>query len=101
MDRYFERVRFANSYYDNMAQKDGWKTDMGRIFILYGEPDEIERHPNDTNIRPYEIWTYEKIEGGVIFVFGDKFDIDNFRLLHSTRKGELSDPSWKKWLLVR
>ena len=101
MEKYFERVRFADTHYNNISQKYGWKTDMGRVYILYGEPYEIERHPNDSNIKPYEIWTYDDIEGGVIFVFGDKFDTGNFRLLNSTKRGELEDPDWKKWLYAR
>ena len=44
--------------------KIGWKTDRGRIFILYGEPSEIERFPNQMDTKPYEIWHYNDIEGG-------------------------------------
>ena len=38
--------------------KDG-ETDMGRVFIKYGEPSTIEKHPNEKNTRPYEVWHYE------------------------------------------
>ena len=51
--------------------KIGWKTDRGRVLILYGEPNEIERFPNQMDKKPYEIWHYDDVEGGVIFVFAD------------------------------
>ena len=47
--------------------KVGWKTDRGRVYVLYGEPSEIEKFPNQMDQKPYEIWHYNDIEGGVYF----------------------------------
>lgn len=52
--KYFKRVEYANEYFTNFKQ--GWKTDRGMIFIVYGTPLEVYR--TFTN----EIWMYEKQE---------------------------------------
>jgi GWxTD domain-containing protein len=92
-DMYIARVRKANERWTSML-RDGWKTDMGRILILYGEPDEIERHPNESGSRPYEIWTYNGIQGGVIFVFGQRRDGGPYEQMHSTLRTEMQDDDW-------
>ncbi len=92
---FFRRVDFANKTFLNMLQKKGWKTDMGRIYILYGKPDDIERHFNEQDSQPYEIWRYDYIEGGIQFVFADFTDFRDFRLIHTDVIGGLSDPNWK------
>lgn len=74
--------------------RDGWKTDRGRIYILYGEPDHIDFHTHELDTRPYEIWQYDSIEGGVIFAFVDRNNFGDYRLVHSTKHGELYRPDW-------
>ena len=48
--QYYERVEMANRYFTNY--KAGWKTDRGMIYIVFGEPTNIERTPIE------EIWHY-------------------------------------------
>ncbi|MGA7416210.1 MAG: GWxTD domain-containing protein, partial [Bryobacteraceae bacterium] len=60
--------------------------DRGRIYILYGPPDEIESHPSDRNKiqSPYEEWLYHHISGlgdMVVFTFIDKHSTGDFRLV--------------------
>ncbi|HED07966.1 MAG TPA: GWxTD domain-containing protein [Ignavibacteria bacterium] len=97
---YFKRVNTASRKYKNLA-KDGSKTDMGRVFIMYGAPDQIERFPNQKNTKPYEIWTYQQIEGGVIFVFADITGFSNYILVHSTKRNEYHDSSWLSRISTR
>ena len=66
-DEYYRRIAYSNKYY-SLPGKDGWKTDMGRIHIIYGEPDDIERHPFDIDVRPYEIWYYYKPRQRFLFI---------------------------------
>ena len=93
--KYMQRVKEANVRFKNMAKK-GWETDMGRVFIKYGEPSEIDKHPNENNARPYEIWKYEGIEGGVEFDFGDLTGFSNYTLVSSTKRGEYYDANWQQ-----
>jgi GWxTD domain-containing protein len=98
---HYRRIKYAD---DRFAGKiPGWKTDRGRIYILYGPPDEIESHPSGgTYTRPaeegggtvetfpFEQWRYRLIEGigtNIIMEFVD-----------TTRTGEYrmtTDPSVK------
>lgn len=91
---YMNRVNIATKRFKNIS-RTGWKTDMGRVFIKYGEPSEIKRYPNEGDKRPYEIWLYNNIEGGVTFIFGDLTGFSNYVLLNSTKRGEVQDPNWE------
>ena len=96
---YFKRVRLADEQFRSLIQKKGWKSDKGRVFVIYGPPSEIERHPNEKDINPYEIWKSENIEGGVMFVFADYSGFNDYRLIHSDKRGELADENWYRSIL--
>ncbi|HMT12194.1 MAG TPA: GWxTD domain-containing protein, partial [Ignavibacteria bacterium] len=67
---YFSRIDFANKNFKSDF-REGWKTDRGRVYAIYGKYSEIERYPYEGSTRAYEIWTYNNIQGGAIFVFMD------------------------------
>jgi len=90
---FLRRVSLANERYTRLG-KEGWRTDRGRVLIVYGEPDQIDRHPSETEGKPYESWHYYQIEGGVDFVFLDRTGFGNYELVHSTKRGELRDDDW-------
>jgi GWxTD domain-containing protein len=91
---YMKRVKEANQKFGSF-NRPGWKTDRGRILLIYGEPSEIDRHPNEIDTKPYEIWSYNEIQGGVIFVFADLTGFSDYQLVHSTARGELQDSNWQ------
>lgn len=78
--------------------RPGWKTDRGRVFILYGPPNQIERFPSGTTSLPYEIWTYDNLkgQGGVVFIFADRTGFSNYEQIHATLQGELQEPDWQR-----
>jgi len=90
---YLQRINYANQHFAALGKK-GWETDRGRVYLKYGEPSEIERYPNQIDTKPYEVWHYNGIEGGVIFVFADITNFSDYQLLHSTARGELRDDNW-------
>ena len=94
---YLQRVLAADQRFRGM-NRDGWKTDRGRIFILYAEPDEIERFPTSSDSKPYEIWHYYSIENGVEFDFVDRSGFGDYTLVNSTKRGELRDDDWQRFL---
>lgn len=73
-EEYYQRIAYAN---ENFASGiPGWKTDRGRIYIMFGKPDEKESHPSGgsynrpvwegggtTSTFPFEIWWYRYLEG--------------------------------------
>ena len=76
MDEFYLRVNVANQNFSTISQ-DGWQTDRGRIFIKFGDPDDIERHPFEINSDPYEIWRYYNYRKVFLFIdrsgFGDYY----------------------------
>ena len=71
---HYQRIIYANEHFPE-GGSPGWKSDRGRIYILYGKPDEIESHPSGgiyerpleegggTSTFPFEDWRYRYIEG--------------------------------------
>jgi GWxTD domain-containing protein len=66
-DEYYRRIRFANRQYSNPF-RPGWRTDFGTVYIRYGEPDEVERHPFELGQKPHEIWYYYAQRREFLFV---------------------------------
>ncbi len=91
------RVAMAENTYKSGFRK-GWQSDRGRVLIKYGEPSEIERHPSSIDTKPYEIWHYNNLEGGVRFIFLDKTGFGDLELVHSTARNEMRNPDWKNML---
>jgi GWxTD domain-containing protein len=73
-DEHYRRIQYANEHY--AAGMPGWKTDRGRIYIMYGKPDSIDSHPmggpyqrpaeeggGTTETFPFEVWRYRYLEG--------------------------------------
>jgi GWxTD domain-containing protein len=92
-DEYFKRVDYANEHYSK-SFREGWKSDMGRVYIVYGAYDDLEDFPNSAENNPYQNWHYNNIQGGVIFVFVDKTGLGSFTLVHSTDRNEIQDPNY-------
>ncbi|HBZ00097.1 MAG TPA: hypothetical protein DEO84_02140 [candidate division Zixibacteria bacterium] len=66
-DEYYKRIRYADLNFGNFG-RGGWKTDMGMVYVTYGSPDEIERHPFDIDSKAYQIWYYYGLKRTFRFV---------------------------------
>jgi GWxTD domain-containing protein len=71
MDEFYRRVQYANQHFSTAGP--GWKTDMGRIYIIYGQPDEVVRNPFRFEGPPEEIWYYYRERKTYYFVDKDGF----------------------------
>jgi GWxTD domain-containing protein len=73
-EEYYRRIAYTNEHFASGIP--GWKTDRGRIYIMYGPPNEIDSHPSggtyerpaeegggETSTFPFEDWTYNYIDG--------------------------------------
>ena len=94
-DEYYARIEYANEHF-SYAKTPGWKSDRGRVYILYGKPDQIDHYPSESNTLPYEVWFYYNIEGGVEFDFVDFSGFGDYKLVNSTKRNEYSDPNWRR-----
>jgi GWxTD domain-containing protein len=74
---YYHRADYAIEKFTTVANKNGAKSDRGITYIRYGEPDEIKRDYNDSNMA-IEIWNYKRINKQ--FIFTDKTGLGNFEL---------------------
>jgi GWxTD domain-containing protein len=78
LDEYYRRVDYANEHFKSYY--DGWRTDMGMIYITLGPPDQVERHPFEFDSKPYEIWDYFNLNRR--FVFVDQTGFGDYRLIN-------------------
>jgi GWxTD domain-containing protein len=73
-EEHYRRIAYTNEHYASGIP--GWKTDRGRIYIMWGPPDEIDSHPTggtyerpssegggETTTYPFEDWRYRYLEG--------------------------------------
>jgi GWxTD domain-containing protein len=73
-EEHYRRIQYANEHF--AAGVPGWKTDRGRIYVVWGPADEIESHPSggsyqrentegggNTSTFPFERWRYRYLEG--------------------------------------
>jgi GWxTD domain-containing protein len=73
-EEHYQRIAYANEHF--AAGIPGWKSDRGRIYIMYGKPDEIDSHPSggsyerpieegggETSTFPFEDWRYRYLDG--------------------------------------
>jgi GWxTD domain-containing protein len=87
---YLRRIEYANQNFRTMG-RDGWTTDRGRVYAIYGVPSDIDRHPNEANVHPYTIWNYHNIQDGGEFVFADLDGHGTYELIHSNVLGEIQN----------
>ena len=73
-EEHYRRIAYANEHF--AAGVPGWRTDRGRMYIMYGKPDSIDAHPmggpylrpseeggGETETYPFEVWRYRYLEG--------------------------------------
>ena len=104
-EEHYRRIAYANEHYASGIP--GWKTDRGKIYIMWGPPDEVDSHPTggpydrpmdqgggSTSTYPYEDWRYRYLEGN-----GENVELE---FVDPTSTGEYHltmDPSEKDALL--
>lgn len=77
-DEYYRRIAYANDNFTHYV--DGWKTDMGMVYVVLGPPDNVEHHPFDPDSKPYEVWQYYNLTRS--FTFLDTTGFGDYRLLN-------------------
>lgn len=78
LEEHLRRFRYANEHYA-VPMTEGWKADRGRIYILYGEPDQIDSYPFEMGRKPTEVWYY--LSKGRRFVFVDETGFGDYVLV--------------------
>src|SRR6267154_1708455 len=73
-EEHYRRIAYANEHFASGIP--GWKTDRGRMYIMWGPADEVESHPTggtydrpmeegggSTSTYPWETWRWRYLEG--------------------------------------
>lgn len=99
-DEHLRRLNFANDKFSVgfKDRSDGWRSDQGRVYIIYGPPDQIDRFPFTSGREAAEKWTYESLQnqGSVYFLFVDENGYGDYLLATSSARGEKRDPTWDR-----
>ncbi len=104
-EEHYRRIAYANEHYASGVP--GWRTDRGRMYIMWGPADEVESHPTggtydrpmeegggSTSTYPWETWRWRYLEGigeNIILEFVDPSGSGEYHLT--------MDPSEKDALL--
>jgi GWxTD domain-containing protein len=99
-EEYYERIAYANEHFASGIP--GWKTDRGRIWIMYGKPDGRETHPmggsydrpsyeggGSTSTYPFETWFYRYLAGvgsGIEIEFVDPTGSGEYRIARNANE---------------
>lgn len=88
---HYRRISYANHFFRE-SPKPGWMTDRGRMYIILGEPNDIQRFSGKTAIYPCEVWFYQgKTELGLPpafhLVFFQQGGIGEYRLYSPSKDG--------------
>jgi GWxTD domain-containing protein len=84
MIAYYAKVEYANKTFKHYIE--GWRTDMGMVYIIFGPPNNVDRHPFDIDSKPFEVWSYYEMNHQ--FVFVDQTGFGDYRL---------TTPIWEVW----
>lgn len=95
-----ERIDYANQHFGHL--KSGWTSDMGRIYIRNGAPDDIEKDISSDQSRfvrkDFQIWKYSS---GMkpVYLFIDIQMNGNYRLIYVEGDDmETSNPDWQRYM---
>jgi len=78
LTEFYRRVEYANMKFKGYSE--GWRSDMGYVYILLGAPDSINRNPFSSSNKPYEIWYYNRLSKRFIFI--DKTGFGEYKLMN-------------------
>ena len=87
-ERCAESSRYAS------IQRESWRTDRGRVYVIYGPPDDIESELFQGEHVPYETWYYYG-GGNDSFVFADRRGTGDYEQVYSSVEGEVSYTNWE------
>ncbi len=99
---WLERFSYAEKNFTSPTQPAGWRTDQGRVWIVYGRPDDIIPHPMESGSgMPWVEWIYNQIEsiGRASFIFADTGGgFGTYHLINTNVPGEIQNPDWRNEL---
>jgi len=89
---HYSRIKYVNQWFGKNSPTQGWRTDRGRIYILLGQPKEVQAFENMYDLRPVITWFYDGmaeygLPGSFYVVFWKKDIVDDYRLYSPINDG--------------
>ena len=79
LEEHWQRVRYVNANFS--AVQPGWKSDRGKVYIRYGEPDQVGVQMDSMMQGEYLMWYY--FDENLTFVFYDRFAQGEYKLTNT------------------
>ncbi|MFB3778026.1 MAG: GWxTD domain-containing protein [Bryobacteraceae bacterium] len=91
-DEFYSRVAFANAFYGRDAGSEGWRTDRGRTYILFGKPQTSMNFLSHQELYPTEMWFYSnpglsELPPFFYVLFFEKDGVSGYRLYNPVTDG--------------
>ncbi len=92
---HYRRLSYANQHFGRQSSRAGWRTDQGRIYIILGEPNDIQRFSGKSEIVPCELWFYQDksdigLPPGFYVLFFQEHGFGEFRLYSPSTDGPMA-----------
>ncbi len=89
---HYNRIKYVNQWFGKNSPTQGWRTDRGRIYILLGQPKEVQTYENEYDLRPFITWFYDGMSeyglpGSFYIAFWKKDIVDDYRLYSPINDG--------------
>lgn len=89
---HYRRINLANQRFGKESPGPGWRSPMGRIYIMLGEPSSVQYYENESEIYPVVIWYYEgKVDLGLpnsfAVVFFKRSGVGEYEIYSPVRDG--------------
>lgn len=91
-EEHYKRLEYANKFLGRGTFLPGWKTDQGRMYILLGEPLEIQRFEGRREIREAQLWFYsgdpaKGLPAYFYLLFFKRYNVGSYELYHPMTDG--------------
>jgi len=91
-NEHYRRINYANKYYGRSAPMPGWRTDRGRIYIILGEPNDVQRFTGTQGVYNCEVWFYQDkasvgLPAGFNLLFFQRTGQGDYELYSPSRDG--------------
>jgi GWxTD domain-containing protein len=89
---HYRRLDYANTHFGRQSPIPGWRTDRGRIYIILGEPNDIQHFEAGQETYPAEVWFYQNkaefgLPAGFNIVFFKEHGSGDYKLYSPVRDG--------------
>ncbi len=108
-DEHYQRLAYANDHFGHESGNQGWRTAMGRTYVVLGPPSQKSNYHDSQDLRPMEVWFYSNSHAALppffYIVFYREDNFSEYKLYSPyfdgpeklvTQRGETRLQAWQK-----